>query len=73
MNWSALDFSIIGPALLAGLLVTSTHVPLGQRVLERGIIFLDLAVASANGRWQLLKSIAGKEFQEVTADVGLPP
>lgn len=49
MNWSALDFTIIGPAMLAGLLVTATHVPLGQRVLERGIIFLDLAVAQIAG------------------------
>ena len=49
MNWSALDLTIIGPAILAGLLVTATHVPLGKRVLERGIIFLDLAVAQVAG------------------------
>ena len=49
MNWSALDITIIGPALIAGLLVTATHVPLGQRVLQRGIIFLDLAVAQIAG------------------------
>lgn len=49
MNWSAIDFSILGPALLAGLLVTATHVPLGQRVLKRGIIFLDLAIAQVAG------------------------
>jgi len=30
---------------IIGLLVLSTHVPLGRRVLARGIIFLDLAVA----------------------------
>jgi zinc/manganese transport system permease protein len=30
---------------LVGLLVLATHVPLGRRVLARGIIFLDLAVA----------------------------
>lgn len=29
----------------AGLLVLATHVPLGRRVLARGIIFLDLAIA----------------------------
>lgn len=33
------------PALLAGALVLTTHVPLGQVVLSRGIVFLDLAVA----------------------------
>jgi zinc/manganese transport system permease protein len=45
MDWSLLDWSIIGPALAAGLLVLSTHVPLGQVVLRRGIIFIDLAIA----------------------------
>ena len=49
MNWAAIDLSILGPAILAGLLVTLTHVPLGQRVLARGIIFLDLAVAQFAG------------------------
>ena len=49
MNWQALDASILGPALLAGLLVSATHVPLGRRVLARGIIFLDLAVAQMAG------------------------
>lgn len=45
MNWELLDWTIIGPALVAGLLVLSTHVPLGQVVLKRGIIFIDLAIA----------------------------
>lgn len=49
VNWSAFDLTILGPALLAGLLVTLVHVPLGQRVLQRGIIFLDLAVAQVAG------------------------
>ena len=49
MNWEALDLAILGPAMLAGLLVVSTHVPLGQRVLSRGIIFLDLALAQVAG------------------------
>lgn len=44
-----IDLSILGPALVAGLLVTLTHVPLGQRVLQRGIIFLDLAIAQVAG------------------------
>ncbi|WP_445773323.1 metal ABC transporter permease [Shewanella sp.] len=37
--------SILLPALAAGLLVLSTHVLLGQQVLKRGIIFIDLAIA----------------------------
>ena len=40
---------LIAPALVAGLLVASTHVPLGREVLRRGIIFLDLAVAQIAG------------------------
>jgi zinc/manganese transport system permease protein len=39
------DLSIIIPAFVAGLLVLATHVPLGRRVLERGIIFIDIAIA----------------------------
>ena len=45
----ALDWSIIGPAFVAGLIVLSTHVPLGQEVLRRGIIFLALAIAQVAG------------------------
>jgi len=37
--------SILLPAFLAGVLVLSTHVLLGQQVLKRGIIFIDLAIA----------------------------
>ena len=44
-----LDWSIVGPAFLAGLIVLSTHVPLGQEVLKRGIIFIDLAIAQVAG------------------------
>lgn len=39
------QWSILLPALLAGIVVLSSHVPLGQIVLQRGIIFLDLAIA----------------------------
>ncbi len=45
MTLFGMDLSILGPGLLAGLLVTTTHVPLGRQVLERGIIFIDLAIA----------------------------
>lgn len=44
-NLAALDPSLLMPPLIAGLLVLATHVPLGRRVLARGIIFLDLAIA----------------------------
>ena len=36
MSWFALEWSIVGPAIVAGLLVLSLHVPLGQVVLQRG-------------------------------------
>ena len=45
MNLDALDLSILFPAFIAGLLVLATHVPMGQQVLKRGIVFIDLAVA----------------------------
>ena len=44
-----LDWSLFGPALVAGLIILSTHVPLGQEVLKRGIIFIDLAIAQVAG------------------------
>jgi zinc/manganese transport system permease protein len=49
MNLELFDWTIIGPALVAGLLVLTTHVPLGQEVLRRGIIFIDLAIAQVAG------------------------
>ena len=49
MNWSAVDIGIVGPAFLAGLLVLATHVPLGSQVLQRGIVFIDLAIAQIAG------------------------
>jgi zinc/manganese transport system permease protein len=41
----ALNLTILGPALVAGLLVLATHVPLGAIVLSRGIVFIDIALA----------------------------
>ncbi len=40
---------IVGPALVAGLMIALTHAPLGIEVLRRGIIFIDLAVAQIAG------------------------
>jgi len=39
------DLTLLAPAFVAGLLVVITHVPLGHRVLARGVVFLDLAIA----------------------------
>ena len=43
------NLSILWPALIAGCLVALSHVPLGQQVLARGIVFIDLAIAQVAG------------------------
>ncbi len=58
---SALDLSILWPALVAGLLVTATHVPLGTQVLRRGIVFIDIAIAQIAGCGVLLADRLGFE------------
>ncbi len=55
------DLSIVAPALLAGMLVLTTHVPLGRRVLQRGIIFIDLAIAQVAGLGVILADNIGWE------------
>jgi zinc/manganese transport system permease protein len=44
-----ISLDILFPAFLAGLLVLATHVPLGKLVLDRGIVFIDLAIAQVAG------------------------
>ena len=63
MNWDGLDISILGPACVAGLLVLSTHVPLGQQVLSRGIIFIDLAIAQVAALGVILAQYFGVDEQ----------
>ncbi|HUQ28342.1 MAG TPA: metal ABC transporter permease [Usitatibacter sp.] len=69
MSWSSLDGSILGPALLAGLLVTATHVPLGMQVLARGIVFIDLAIAQIAGCGVLLADRMGFEAEGIAVQV----
>ena len=59
MNWEGLELGILGPACLAGLIVLSTHVPLGQQVLARGIIFIDLAIAQVAALGVILAQALG--------------
>ncbi|MDB5490821.1 MAG: ABC-type Mn2+/Zn2+ transporter [Micavibrio sp.] len=47
---------LLAPALAAGYLVALTHVPLGREVLNRGIVFLDLAVAQVAGLGAVMAS-----------------
>lgn len=58
-----LDLSILFPAFLAGILVIATHVPLGQRVLARGIVFIDLAIAQVAGLGVIIADGLGWEPQ----------
>ena len=46
---ATLEWGLLLPAFLAGLLVLATHVPLGMQVLRRGIVFIDLAIAQIAG------------------------
>lgn len=54
-----LDWSILWPACAAGLLITATHVPLGRQVLDRGIVFIDLAIAQIAGLGVVFANFAG--------------
>lgn len=60
---SALDWTILWPACVAGLLITATHVPLGMQVLERGIVFIDLAIAQIAGLGVVFATFIGLEPQ----------
>jgi zinc/manganese transport system permease protein len=55
----SLDFSILIPAFIAGLLVLTSHVPFGMKVLARGIIFADLAVAQIAGLGVIVAELLG--------------
>ena len=69
MNLDASTLAILWPALVAGLLVTATHVPLGMQVLERGIVFIDLAVAQVAGVGVILAYALGWEPTGVAVQI----
>lgn len=62
MIGSDFDFGLIVPAFLAGALVLSTHVPLGQEVLKRGIIFIDIAIAQIAALGVIAATVFGGEL-----------
>jgi len=64
-----LEFSILLPALIAGLLVTATHVPLGIQVLNRGIVFIDIAIAQIAGVGVIAAAFFGFEEQVMVVQV----
>lgn len=57
----SVELGILLPALVAGLIVLSTHVPLGRQVLARGIVFIDLAIAQVAGLGVTLSDALGFE------------
>jgi zinc/manganese transport system permease protein len=67
---NAFDLNIMLPAFIAGLLVLSTHVPLGMKVLARGIIFVDLAVAQIAGLGVIVAGLFGLD-QNIYAVQGM--
>lgn len=56
---NSLDLDILLPAFIAGLLVLATHIPFGMRVLQRGVIFADLAVAQIAGLGVVIAGLLG--------------
>ena len=64
-----LEFSILIPALLAGLLVTATHAPLGIQVLNRGIVFIDIAIAQIAGVGVIAADFFGWEAEGIAVQV----
>ncbi len=56
------DLSILWPALVAGLIVVLSHVPLGQQVLRRGIVFIDLAIAQVAGLGVIAAQASGLDL-----------
>ena len=61
----SVDLSIVGPAFVTGLVVLATHVPLGRRVLERGIVFLDLALAQLAATGAVAAQLLGADDEWV--------
>lgn len=57
------DLNILFPAFIAGLLVLATHIPFGMKVLARGVIFADLAVAQIASLGIVLAGLLGMNSQ----------
>lgn len=57
------DLGILLFPFIAGLLVLATHIPLGMKVLARGVIFSDLAVAQIAGLGVIGAGLAGLSEQ----------
>jgi len=69
MSDTAAVISILGPAFIAGLLVTAALVPFGFEVLKRGIVFIDLAVAQIAGVGVIFADFLGWEPQGMAVQI----
>ncbi|MBE9563940.1 MAG: metal ABC transporter permease [Proteobacteria bacterium] len=67
--FDGLDLSILAPAFLAGVIVLTTHIPLGREVVKRGIIFIDLAIAQIAGLGVIIAFQFGWEMHGLEAQV----
>lgn len=67
------DWSVLGAPLAAGVMVAATHVTLGRRVLERGIVFIDLTIAQVAALGGIVLGLLGgpEEGWAVTAAAGV--
>ena len=73
MSTADIDLMIILPAFIAGMIVLLTHIPLGAQVLDRGIVFIDLAIAQIAAMGVILAGFIGLEPQgwQVQAAAGV--
>jgi zinc/manganese transport system permease protein len=69
MNEMLANLGILWPALVAGILVALSHVPLGQQVLRRGIVFIDLAIAQVAALGVIVGQTAGLELHGFATQV----
>lgn len=63
------QLSIVLPAMIAGLLVIATHVPLGKVVLARGIVFIDIAIAQIAGAGVIAADLLGFESHGIAVQL----
>ncbi len=69
MNFDTAGLAFLLPAMVAGALVTATHVPLGMQVIGRGIVFIDLAIAQIAGLGVITADALGWEPQGAAMQV----
>ena len=61
MTLAGFDLTLLAIPMIVGILVTATHVPLGQEVLAKGIIFMDIAIAQFAGFGVIVADALGYE------------